>query len=107
MLGVVVRLRLTSRPVAVPVMAKLVIKGSNSKSRLWLGRRMAEKLAAALPGREIRRLLFSSQTTENEPRSPALQPHGRHAPSQQVSDGASRKQHHSGTDTHRETATVI
>ena len=53
-LGIVVRLRFMSRPVAVPVMAKLVIKGSNSKSRLWLARRMAERLAAALPGREIR-----------------------------------------------------
>jgi hypothetical protein len=40
-LGVVVRLSVMSRPVAVPVMAKLVIKGSNSKSRLWLARRMA------------------------------------------------------------------
>jgi hypothetical protein len=53
-LGIIVRLRFMSRPVAVPVMAKLVIKGTNSKSRLWLARRMAERLAAALPGREIR-----------------------------------------------------
>jgi len=53
-LAIVVRLPLLSRPVAVPVMAKLVIKGSNSKSRLWLARRMAERLAAALPGRQIR-----------------------------------------------------
>ena len=53
-LGIVVRLRFMSRPVAVPVMAKLVIKGSNSRSRLWLARRMAERLAAALPGRQIR-----------------------------------------------------
>jgi DDE superfamily endonuclease len=53
-LGIVVRLRFMSRPVAVPVMAKLVIKGTNSKSRLWLARGMAERLAAALPGREIR-----------------------------------------------------
>jgi DDE superfamily endonuclease len=53
-LGVVVRLRFTSRPVAVPVMAKLVIKGTNSKSRLWLARRMAERLARALPGRQVR-----------------------------------------------------
>jgi hypothetical protein len=53
-LGIVVRLRFMSRPVAVPVMAKLVIKGSNSKSRLWLARRMAERLAAALPGRRVR-----------------------------------------------------
>jgi len=52
-LGVVVRLPVMSRPVAVPVMAKLVIKGSNSRSRLWLARRMAERLAAALPGREV------------------------------------------------------
>ena len=41
------------RPVAVPVMAKLVIKGSNSRSRLWLARRMAEALAGALPGRAV------------------------------------------------------
>ena len=53
-LGIIVRLPFTSRPVAVPVMAKLVIKGTNSKSRLWLARRMAERLAAALPGREVR-----------------------------------------------------
>ena len=53
-LGIVVRLPFTSRPVAVPVMAKLVIKGTNSKSRLWLARRMAERLAAALPGRQVR-----------------------------------------------------
>ncbi len=53
-LGIIVRLPFMSRPVAVPVMAKLVIKGSNSKSRLWLARRMAERLAAALPGREVR-----------------------------------------------------
>lgn len=53
-LGIVVRLPFMSRPVAVPVMAKLVIKGANSKSRLWLARRMAERLAAALPGRQIR-----------------------------------------------------
>jgi hypothetical protein len=53
-LGVVVRLPLLSRPVAVPVMAKLVIKGTNSKSRLWLASWMAGRLAAALPGRRIR-----------------------------------------------------
>src|SRR5271155_4308880 len=52
--GIVVRLRFMSRPVAVPVMAKLVIKGANSKSRLWLARRMAGRLAAALPGRQVR-----------------------------------------------------
>lgn len=41
-LAVIVRLPVMSRPVAVPVMAKLVIKDTNSKSRLWLARRMAE-----------------------------------------------------------------
>ncbi|HET9973889.1 MAG TPA: hypothetical protein VFQ68_37045 [Streptosporangiaceae bacterium] len=52
--GIVARLRFMSRPVAVPVVAKLVIKGSNSRSRLWLARRMAGRLAAALPGRQVR-----------------------------------------------------
>ena len=52
-LAVVVRLPFTARPTGVPVMAKLVIKGTNSKSRLWLARRMAERLAAALPGRRV------------------------------------------------------
>jgi hypothetical protein len=53
-LAIVVRLPMISRPVAVPVTAKLVIKGTSSKSRLWLARRMAEQLAAALDGREVR-----------------------------------------------------
>jgi hypothetical protein len=53
-LGIIVRLPFTSRPVAVPVMAKLVTKGTNSKSRLWLASWMAGRLAAALPGRRIR-----------------------------------------------------
>jgi hypothetical protein len=53
-LAVIVSLPMVSRPVAIPVMAKLVIKGTNSKSRLWLARRMAERLAAALPGRQVR-----------------------------------------------------
>jgi hypothetical protein len=42
-----------SRPVAVPVMAKLVIKGTASASRLWLARRMVTRLASRLPGREV------------------------------------------------------
>jgi hypothetical protein len=53
-LAVIVRLPVMSRPAAVPVMAKLVIKGSNFRSRLSLARRMAERLAAALPGRAVR-----------------------------------------------------
>ena len=53
MLAVRVRLPMISRPVAVPVMAKLVIKGTASASRLWLARRMAARLAAGLPGRRV------------------------------------------------------
>src|SRR5580700_11873528 len=49
--AVVVMLPMISRPVAVPVLAKLVIKGTSSASRLWLARRMAVMLAGALPGR--------------------------------------------------------
>jgi DDE superfamily endonuclease len=52
-LAVRVRLPVVSRPVAVPVMAKLVIKGTASASRLWLARRMATRLAAGLPGRQV------------------------------------------------------
>jgi hypothetical protein len=49
----VVTLPAVSRPVCLRVLARLVIKGINSKSRLWLARRMTEDLAAALPGRDI------------------------------------------------------
>jgi len=52
--GIVVTLPFCSRPVCLPVMFRLVIKGTNSASRLWLARRMAEALAGALPGRAIR-----------------------------------------------------
>jgi hypothetical protein len=52
-LAVRVRLPMVSRPVAVPVMAKLVIKGTMSASRLWLARRMVTRLAAELPGRLV------------------------------------------------------
>jgi len=51
--GIVCRLPMVCRPVAIPVLAKLVIKDTNSASRLWLARRMAGMLAGALPGREI------------------------------------------------------
>jgi len=47
--AVVVRLPTVSRPVAIPVLAKLVIKGTSSASRLWLARRMAGAIAATLP----------------------------------------------------------
>jgi DDE superfamily endonuclease len=52
-LAVRVRLLMISRPVAVPVMAKLVIKGTNSASRLWLARRMVTRLARELPSRTV------------------------------------------------------
>src|SRR5437870_2662815 len=51
--AVVVRLPSVRRPVAIPVLAKLVIKDTNSASRLWLACRMAQMLAGALPGRRI------------------------------------------------------
>ena len=51
--AVVVRLPAVGRPVAIPVLAKLVIKGTSSASRLWLARRMAGAVAGALPGRHI------------------------------------------------------
>ena len=47
--AIVVKLPMISRPVAVPVLAKLVIKGTSSASRLWLARRMAVMLAARCP----------------------------------------------------------
>jgi hypothetical protein len=52
--GIVVTLPFCSRPVCLPVMFRLVVKGTNSASRLWLARRMTEALAGALPGRAIR-----------------------------------------------------
>src|SRR5579863_10292664 len=52
-LAVRVRLPMISRPVAVPVMAKLVIKDTTSASRLWLASRMVTRLAAELPGRRV------------------------------------------------------
>jgi DDE superfamily endonuclease len=52
-LAIRVRLPMIGRPVAVPAMAKLVIKGTNSASRLWLARRMVTRLAAELPGRQV------------------------------------------------------
>jgi hypothetical protein len=51
--AVVVTLPFLARPVALPVLAKLVVKGTNSGSRLWLARQMAGLLAGALPGRDI------------------------------------------------------
>jgi DDE superfamily endonuclease len=51
--AVVVRLPAVRRPVAIPMLAKLVIKDTSSASRLWLARRMTEMLAGALPGRRI------------------------------------------------------
>ena len=52
--AVIVRLPMAGRPVAVQVLAKLVIKGMTSASRLWLACRMAQMLAAALACRDTR-----------------------------------------------------
>ena len=52
-LAVRVRLPMVSRPVAIPVMAKLVIKDTASASRLWLACRIITRLAAEFPGRQI------------------------------------------------------
>jgi len=51
--AVCVRLPIISRPIAIPVMAKLVLKDTMSAARLWLARRMVTRLARELPGREI------------------------------------------------------
>ena len=51
--AIVVTLPFLARPVALPVLAKLVVKGTTSASRLWLARRMTGMLADALPGRDI------------------------------------------------------
>jgi hypothetical protein len=51
--AVVARLPAISRPVAIPVLARLVIKDTCSASRLWLARRIAQMLAEAPPGRAI------------------------------------------------------
>jgi DDE superfamily endonuclease len=45
--AIIVKLPALSRPVAIPVLAKLVIKDTSSASRLWLARRIAEAIAAA------------------------------------------------------------
>src|SRR5260370_2981399 len=47
--AVVVKLPAVRRPVAIPVLAKLVIKGTSSASRLWLARPLPHALPAALP----------------------------------------------------------
>ena len=52
-LGIVVTLPFCSRPVCLPVLARLVVKDTTSASRLYLARRMIDMLAAALPGRVI------------------------------------------------------
>ena len=51
--AIVVKLPMIKCPVALPVLAKLVIKDTTSASRLWLARRTAQMLAGALPGRAI------------------------------------------------------
>ncbi|MGO9297971.1 MAG: hypothetical protein ACLP52_29500 [Streptosporangiaceae bacterium] len=52
-LGIVVTLPFCSRPVCLPVLARLAVKDTTSASRLYLARRMIGMLAGALPGRVI------------------------------------------------------
>jgi hypothetical protein len=70
-LAVRVRLPMVSRPVAVPVMAKLVIKGTKSASRLWLARRMVTRLARELPGRKVHATADSAYAGEELKQLPA------------------------------------
>ena len=71
LLAVRVRLPMISRPVAVPVMAKLVIKGTASASRLWLARRMVTRLARELPGRRVHVTADSAYAGEELTQLPA------------------------------------
>lgn len=51
--GILVELPMLSRPVCLPVLARLVVKDTTSASRLWLARQMTAALAGALPDRRI------------------------------------------------------
>ena len=51
--GIVVSVPFLSRPVCLPVLARLVVKNTTSASRLYLARRLLEILADTLPGRTI------------------------------------------------------
>lgn len=51
--GIIVHLPMLSRPVCLPVAARLVRKDTTSASRLWLAVQMVTALAQALPGRRI------------------------------------------------------
>jgi hypothetical protein len=70
-LAVRVFLPMVSRPVAVPVMAKLVIKDTASASRLWLARRMVTRLARELPGRQLHVTADSAYAGEELKQLPA------------------------------------
>jgi hypothetical protein len=63
-LAIVVSLPFCTRPFALPVMAKLVVKGTSSASRLWLARRMTASLADALPGRDLHAVADSAYAGE-------------------------------------------
>ena len=52
-MGIVVTLPFLSRSVCLPVLARLVVKGTTSSSRRYLARTMIEALAGALPGRIV------------------------------------------------------
>lgn len=63
-LAIIVWLPFCSRPVALPVLAKLVVKGTKSGSRLWLAARMTQMLADALPGRDVHVVADSAYAEE-------------------------------------------
>jgi DDE superfamily endonuclease len=52
-LGIVVSLPMLTRPVCLPLAARLVRKNTVSGSRLWLARQLVCALAEALPGRQV------------------------------------------------------
>ena len=52
-LAILVRLPFISRPVCLPVLARLVIKNTTSASRLWLATQMVAQLARAFPDRQL------------------------------------------------------
>ncbi len=52
-LGILISLPMLTRPVCLPVAARLVRKNTVSGSRLWLAAQMVTALAQALPGRRI------------------------------------------------------
>ena len=70
--AIVVGLSFTSLPVALPALAKPVVNGTNSASRLRLARRMTQMIAATLPGRDVH-IVTDAAYAGNEPKKPGPQ----------------------------------